>query len=87
MSKGKEIHGAGFLARDELARDEVERAEFDRDVFELDFRVLLVAAFFVPVFGPAFIACAATSFTAAAAMFWNCCVRDPHHCMGSTAGP
>ena len=36
----------------------------------------------------AFMAWAATSCMADDAMFWNCCVSEPHHCIGSTAaGP
>ena len=68
----EKIHGAGFLARDgraELERAELERAELDRAELELGFRVLLVAAVFLLGLGPSFIALAATSFTAAAAIF------------------
>lgn len=34
----------------------------------------------------AFMASAATSFMAAPAMFWNCCVSEPHQAIGSTTG-
>lgn len=55
------------LARD--GRAELERVEPDRVVLALGFRVLLVAALFLADLGPSFMALAATSFTAAAAMF------------------
>ena len=57
----------GFLARD--GRAELERVVLDRVVLELDFRALPVAALFLLGLGPSFMALAATSFTAAAAMF------------------
>ena len=45
-----------------------------------------VADLGLPFFGPFWRAWAATSLSAAAAMFWNCSVKEPHHCIGSTAG-
>lgn len=64
MSEGKQIHGAGFLARGARGLLALaDAAAFFAVVFDL------VLALVLPGLATSFIALAATSFTAAAAMF------------------